>query len=78
MGTFVPGDVLLAKLQQDETEDENGKKKKPTIIFEKTGTVPLESFEEDTQKAASTNLVSAGKISSGSGTKSGKERELEA
>ncbi|MCS6267083.1 MAG: ATP-dependent Clp protease ATP-binding subunit [Vampirovibrio sp.] len=78
MGTFVPGDVLLAKLQQDETEDENGKKKKPTIIFEKTGTLPLESFEEDTQKAASTNLVSAGKTSSGSGTKSGKERELEA
>ena len=51
---------------------------KPKMKTAKRKSQLLESFEEDTQKAASTNLVSAGKISSGSGTKSGKERELEA
>lgn len=75
MGTFQPGDVLLAKIDPSEPED---KKKPKKIIFEKTGTLPLESFEEDTQKAASTNLVSVGKTTSGSGTKSGREKELEA
>jgi ATP-dependent Clp protease ATP-binding subunit ClpC len=75
-GEFVAGDLLLATLH----EPEEGKKGK-TIQFNKTGTVPLESFEpEETERSVAT-AVPVGTGSGGGGgakPKKGREKELEA
>ena len=74
-GEFVAGDLLLATLH----EPEEGKKGK-TIQFNKTGTVPLESFEpEETERNVATAVaVGTGGGGGGAKPKKGREKELEA